>query len=68
LELPCLERPLKTLISDRLTAMHFVERMPPSEKKAKPMKRLQFAARQVGKWKKKRNLILVQGLWNRFMP
>jgi hypothetical protein len=47
---------------ESLTATHFVERLPPSQKEAKPTKR-----RAVCKWGERQNIILVQGLRSRFV-
>jgi hypothetical protein len=42
---------LRTSLPDRLAARHFVERIPPSEKKAKPMKRCAVCCKASGKRK-----------------
>jgi hypothetical protein len=51
LEPPRLGRPSKTPMPGRLTARHFVERIPPSEKKAKPTKRCAVCCKTSGKRK-----------------
>jgi hypothetical protein len=48
---------------ESLTATHFVERLPPSQKKAKPTKRCAVCC----KWGGGHNFILVQGLQSRFV-
>lgn len=50
-DVPRSGRPSKTPIPDRLTARHFIERIPPTEKKAKPTRRCVVCCKKTGKRK-----------------
>ncbi|PSN48302.1 hypothetical protein C0J52_19252 [Blattella germanica] len=51
LESPRQGRPSKLPTPDRLTARHFIERIPPTDKKAKPTKRCPVCCKKTGKRK-----------------